>query len=104
MFSSTGEELNRVQDDIQLLQSEGTGNVSPIVETFLHVDGSVDTEGKASSGLINLEIDDQFSGQGSVRIRPSKPMLKSNSLMSMTNKEKDSNPSSSLGQKTSNGQ
>lgn len=104
-FSSTSEELNRVQDDMQLLQSiEGPGgsSISPIVETFLNVDASVASEGKASSGLINLETDDQFSGQGSVRMRPAKPLLKSNSLMSMNvprNGEKESNPSSSMGQK-----
>ncbi|XP_075249457.1 uncharacterized protein LOC142342142 [Convolutriloba macropyga] len=106
-FSSTSEELNRVQDDIQLLQSSDgpTSSISPIVETFLQVDASVDTEGKQSSGLINLEIDDQFSGQGSVRIRPGKPLLKSNSLMSMNNnKEKESNPSSSMGQSNANNQ
>ena len=91
-FSATAEEMNKVQDDIQLLQSDSIISTSP-AETFINVDNSIDTDGKASTGLINLEIDDQFSGQGSVRIRPGKPMLKSNSLMSMgRDKDVNSNP------------
>ena len=93
-FSTTSEELNRVQDDMQLLQSDNWASISPVAETYLNVDASMETEGKASSGLINLELDDQFSGQGSVRMRPGKPLPKSNSLMSM-NKENNSAPTSS---------